>query len=117
MSLQCVEQLTEVQAGLQESVKDLSKSRKKYQETEVLAQAVREKAELEAKYASPPLLLLLLRPDRHAAQAHEEFLTIRRIVLQTPRLTPNQTPTPRPQQPFDISRWAARELTDCRSAC
>ncbi|XP_030217434.1 F-BAR and double SH3 domains protein 2 isoform X2 [Gadus morhua] len=45
----CVEQLTEVQAGLQESVKDLSKSRKKYQETEVLAQAVREKAELEAK--------------------------------------------------------------------
>ena len=115
MSLQCVEQLTEVQAGLQESVKDLSKSRKKYQETEVLAQAVREKAELEAKYAPPPLLLL--RPDRHAAQAHEEFLTIRRIVLQTPRLTPNQTPTPRPQQPFDISRWAARELTDCRSAC
>ncbi|CAL8268241.1 unnamed protein product [Merluccius merluccius] len=45
----CVEQLTEVQAELQESVKDLTKSRKKYQETEVLAQAVREKAELEAK--------------------------------------------------------------------
>ncbi|KAJ3589682.1 hypothetical protein NHX12_010525 [Muraenolepis orangiensis] len=45
----CVEQLTEVQAELQESVKDLTKSRKKYQETEVLALAVREKAELEAK--------------------------------------------------------------------
>ncbi|KAG7279251.1 hypothetical protein CRUP_010867 [Coryphaenoides rupestris] len=45
----CVEQLSEVQAELQESVKELTKSRKKYQETEVLAQAVREKAELEAK--------------------------------------------------------------------
>jgi len=54
---QCVEQLSEVQAGLQDSVKELTKSRKKYQETEVLAQAVREKAELEAKYV---LLLLLL---------------------------------------------------------
>lgn len=45
----CVDQLTAVQAELQDSVKDLTKSRKKYQECEVLAQAVRDKAELDAK--------------------------------------------------------------------
>ncbi|CAN9501047.1 unnamed protein product [Ophioblennius macclurei] len=45
----CVEQLTEVQAELTESVKELTKSRKKYQEAETMAQAVREKAELDAK--------------------------------------------------------------------
>ena len=50
VSLQCIEQLTVVQAELQESVKELSKNRKKYQETETMAQAIREKAELEAKY-------------------------------------------------------------------
>lgn len=46
---QCIEQLTVVQAELQESVKELTKSRKKYQEAETMAQAVREKAELDAK--------------------------------------------------------------------
>ncbi|XP_061905017.1 F-BAR and double SH3 domains protein 2-like [Entelurus aequoreus] len=45
----CIERLTTIQAELQESVKDLTKSRKKYQEAETMAQAVREKAELEAK--------------------------------------------------------------------
>uniref|UniRef100_A0A3B3I6L8 Uncharacterized protein n=1 Tax=Oryzias latipes TaxID=8090 RepID=A0A3B3I6L8_ORYLA len=45
----CIEQLTVVQAELQESVKELTKSRKKYQEAELMAQAVRDKAELEAK--------------------------------------------------------------------
>lgn len=45
----CLDQLTEVQAELQDSVKELTKSRKKYQEAETMAQAVREKAELEAK--------------------------------------------------------------------
>ncbi|XP_061596305.1 F-BAR and double SH3 domains protein 2-like isoform X2 [Cololabis saira] len=45
----CIEELTVVQAELQESVKELTKSRKKYQEAETLAQAVREKAELDAK--------------------------------------------------------------------
>lgn len=45
----CVDQLTVVQADLQESVKDLTKCRKKYQESEAMAQAVREKAELDAK--------------------------------------------------------------------
>nr|XP_061818744.1 F-BAR and double SH3 domains protein 2-like isoform X2 [Nerophis lumbriciformis] len=45
----CIEHLTTIQAELQESVKDLTKSRKKYQEAETMAQAVREKAELEAK--------------------------------------------------------------------
>ncbi|XP_041808090.1 F-BAR and double SH3 domains protein 2-like [Chelmon rostratus] len=45
----CIDQLTVVQAELQESVKELTKSRKKYQEAETMAQAVREKAELDAK--------------------------------------------------------------------
>ncbi|XP_058268282.1 F-BAR and double SH3 domains protein 2 [Hemibagrus wyckioides] len=45
----CIEQLTRVQAELQDTVKDLTKSRKKYQETEQMAQAVREKADMEAK--------------------------------------------------------------------
>ncbi|XP_072317960.1 F-BAR and double SH3 domains protein 2-like, partial [Eucyclogobius newberryi] len=45
----CMEQLTEIQAELQESVKELTKSRKKYQEAQTMAQAVRDKAELEAK--------------------------------------------------------------------
>ncbi|XP_068186722.1 F-BAR and double SH3 domains protein 2-like isoform X4 [Antennarius striatus] len=45
----CVEQLAAVQAELQQSMKELTKSRKKYQEAESTAQAVREKAELDAK--------------------------------------------------------------------
>lgn len=45
----CIEQLTVVQAEMQDSVKELTKSRKKYQEAETMAQAVREKAELDAK--------------------------------------------------------------------
>ncbi|XP_017284684.1 F-BAR and double SH3 domains protein 2-like [Kryptolebias marmoratus] len=45
----CIEQLTEIQAELQDSVKELTKSRKKYQEAETMAQAVQEKTELEAK--------------------------------------------------------------------
>ncbi|KAM4727127.1 F-BAR and double SH3 domains protein 2-like [Anableps anableps] len=45
----CIEQLTVIQAELQDSVKELSKSRKKYQEAETMAQAVREKTELETK--------------------------------------------------------------------
>lgn len=47
---QCIDQLTAVQAELQDSVKELTKSRKKYQEAETMAQAVREKAEQDAKY-------------------------------------------------------------------
>lgn len=38
-----------VQAELQESVKEVMKSRKKYQEAEMVAQALREKADLEAR--------------------------------------------------------------------
>ncbi|XP_035391441.1 F-BAR and double SH3 domains protein 2 isoform X1 [Electrophorus electricus] len=45
----CIEQLTRIQAELQDTVKDLTKSRKQYQETEQMAQAVREKADMEAK--------------------------------------------------------------------
>lgn len=48
--LQCVDQLTRIQAELQETVKDLAKGKKKYFETEQMAQAVREKADIEAKY-------------------------------------------------------------------
>ncbi|KAM9499130.1 F-BAR and double SH3 domains protein 2-like [Salvelinus alpinus] len=45
----CIDQLTLVQAELQNSVKELAKTRKKYQETETMAQAVRDKAEQDAK--------------------------------------------------------------------
>jgi len=48
-SPQCIDQLAVVQAEVQDSVKELTKSRKKYQEAETMAQAVREKAELDAK--------------------------------------------------------------------
>uniref|UniRef100_A0A7M4FKK3 FCH and double SH3 domains 2 n=1 Tax=Crocodylus porosus TaxID=8502 RepID=A0A7M4FKK3_CROPO len=46
---QCVDQLTKIQAELHETVKDLAKGKKKYFETEQMAQAVREKADIEAK--------------------------------------------------------------------
>lgn len=46
---QCIEQLGRIQAELQDSVKDLAKSKKKYFEMEQMAQAVREKADIEAK--------------------------------------------------------------------
>ncbi|KAM4547482.1 F-BAR and double SH3 domains protein 2-like [Fundulus diaphanus] len=46
----CIERLTVIQAELQDSVKELTKSRKKYQEAEAMAQAVREKTELETKF-------------------------------------------------------------------
>ncbi|XP_045062895.1 F-BAR and double SH3 domains protein 2-like isoform X1 [Coregonus clupeaformis] len=45
----CTDQLMLVQAELQDSVKELAKTRKKYQETETMAQAVRDKAEQDAK--------------------------------------------------------------------
>ncbi|CAF91179.1 unnamed protein product, partial [Tetraodon nigroviridis] len=45
----CADQLMAVQAELQESVKEVMKSRKKYQEAQAVAQAVREKAELDAR--------------------------------------------------------------------
>uniref|UniRef100_G1S5N3 F-BAR and double SH3 domains protein 2 n=1 Tax=Nomascus leucogenys TaxID=61853 RepID=G1S5N3_NOMLE len=46
----CVDQLTKIQTELQETVKDLAKGKKKYFETEQMAHAVREKADIEAKY-------------------------------------------------------------------
>ncbi|XP_066475994.1 F-BAR and double SH3 domains protein 2 [Tiliqua scincoides] len=45
----CVDQLTRIQAELQETVKDLAKGKKKYFEMEQMAHAVREKADIEAK--------------------------------------------------------------------
>ncbi|XP_066555430.1 F-BAR and double SH3 domains protein 2 isoform X1 [Amia ocellicauda] len=45
----CIEQLTRIQAELQDTVKDLAKSKKKYFEMEQMAHAVREKADIEAK--------------------------------------------------------------------
>uniref|UniRef100_A0A8C1GPR9 FCH and double SH3 domains 2 n=1 Tax=Cyprinus carpio TaxID=7962 RepID=A0A8C1GPR9_CYPCA len=48
----CIEQLGRIQAELQDSVKDLAKSKKKYFELEQMAQAVREKADIESKKQS-----------------------------------------------------------------
>ncbi|XP_008068245.1 F-BAR and double SH3 domains protein 2 [Carlito syrichta] len=45
----CMDQLTKIQTELQETVKDLAKGKKKYFETEQMAHAVREKADIEAK--------------------------------------------------------------------
>ncbi|KAM3837828.1 F-BAR and double SH3 domains protein 2 [Vipera latastei] len=45
----CVDQLMRIQTELQETVKDLAKGKKKYFETEQMAQTVREKADIEAK--------------------------------------------------------------------
>ncbi|XP_071420959.1 F-BAR and double SH3 domains protein 2 isoform X3 [Pithys albifrons albifrons] len=45
----CVEQLSRIQAELQDTVKDLAKGKKKYFESEQMAQAVRDKADIEAK--------------------------------------------------------------------
>ncbi|KAM6447654.1 F-BAR and double SH3 domains protein 2 [Liasis olivaceus] len=45
----CVDQLIRIQTELQETVKDLAKGKKKYSETEQMAHAVREKADIEAK--------------------------------------------------------------------
>ncbi|KAG7470948.1 hypothetical protein MATL_G00119280 [Megalops atlanticus] len=45
----CIDHLTRIQMELQDTVKDLAKSRKKYLEMEQMAQAVREKADIEAK--------------------------------------------------------------------
>ncbi|XP_043927080.1 F-BAR and double SH3 domains protein 2 [Protopterus annectens] len=45
----CMEQLMRIQVELQDTVKDLSKSKKKYFETEQMAHTLREKADIEAK--------------------------------------------------------------------
>ncbi|XP_075054638.1 F-BAR and double SH3 domains protein 2 isoform X2 [Mixophyes fleayi] len=45
----CVDQLTKIQTELQETVKDLAKAKKKYFEAEQMAQAMREKADIDAK--------------------------------------------------------------------
>ncbi|TNM85256.1 hypothetical protein fugu_009434 [Takifugu bimaculatus] len=45
----CTDQLMAVQAELQDSIKEVMKSRKKYQEAETMAQAVREKADMDAR--------------------------------------------------------------------
>lgn len=45
-----MDQLTKIQTELQETVKDLAKGKKKYFETEQMAHAVWEKADIKAKY-------------------------------------------------------------------
>ncbi|MEQ2212445.1 hypothetical protein XENOCAPTIV_030818 [Xenoophorus captivus] len=60
----CIEQLTVIQAELQDSVKELTKSRKKYQEAETMAQAVREKTEFETKYDPNYVFLSLSGQNR-----------------------------------------------------
>ncbi|XP_042152357.1 F-BAR and double SH3 domains protein 2-like isoform X2 [Oncorhynchus tshawytscha] len=44
-----IEQLNRIQVELQDSVKDLAKAKKKYYDSEQVAQAIREKADIEAK--------------------------------------------------------------------
>lgn len=46
---QTIDQLSGIQAELQESVKELAKAKKKYYDCEQVAHAVREKADIEAK--------------------------------------------------------------------
>ena len=48
-SSQIIDQLSCIQAELQESVKELAKTKKKYYDCEQVAHAVREKADIEAK--------------------------------------------------------------------
>lgn len=48
-SSQTIDQLSGIQAELQESVKELAKAKKKYYDCEQVAHAVREKADIEAK--------------------------------------------------------------------
>lgn len=48
-SSQTIDQLSGIQAELQESVKDLAKAKKKYYDCEQVAHAIREKADIEAK--------------------------------------------------------------------
>lgn len=48
-SSQIIDQLSCIQAELQESVKELAKAKKKYYDCEQVAHAVREKADIEAK--------------------------------------------------------------------
>lgn len=51
-SSQIIEQLSCIQAELQESVKELVKAKKKYYDCEQVAHAVREKADIEAKWVN-----------------------------------------------------------------
>lgn len=46
---QTIDQLSGIQAELQESVKELAKAKKKYYDCEQVAHAIREKADIEAK--------------------------------------------------------------------
>lgn len=48
--MQTIDQLSGIQAELQESVKELAKAKKKYYDCEQVAHAVREKADIEAKW-------------------------------------------------------------------
>ncbi|KAI4877841.1 hypothetical protein NFI96_021787 [Prochilodus magdalenae] len=73
----CIEQLGRIQAELQDSVKDLAKSKKKYFELEQMAQAVREKADIEAKY-----VVYLLR----ALSSKALKLTVAELPLMLPAL-------------------------------
>uniref|UniRef100_A0A3P9QBG2 FCH and double SH3 domains 2 n=1 Tax=Poecilia reticulata TaxID=8081 RepID=A0A3P9QBG2_POERE len=67
-----IDQLSGIQAELQESVKELAKAKKKYYDCEQVAHAVREKADIEAKRAS----LKAKRSDCNskATQARNDYL-------------------------------------------
>lgn len=68
---QCTDQLLAVQAELQESIKEVMKSRKRYQEAQTMAQALRDKAELDARY-----IQLINKAHLSGRSAAPVFLTV-----------------------------------------
>ena len=58
---QTIDQLSGIQAELQESVKELAKAKKKYYDCEQVAHAVREKADIEAKWVHHGFVLVYVR--------------------------------------------------------
>uniref|UniRef100_F6TPZ1 F-BAR and double SH3 domains protein 2 n=1 Tax=Callithrix jacchus TaxID=9483 RepID=F6TPZ1_CALJA len=70
----CVDQLTKIQTELQETVKDLAKGKKKYFETEQMAHAVREKADIEAKVGFLYLKARRSECNSKATHARNDYL-------------------------------------------
>ncbi|TRZ02151.1 hypothetical protein DNTS_014242 [Danionella cerebrum] len=70
----CIEQLGRIQAELQDSVKDLAKSKKKYFELEQMAQAVREKADIESNLGLLSLKAKRTDCNSKATHARNEYL-------------------------------------------
>uniref|UniRef100_A0A8D3B9Q7 F-BAR and double SH3 domains protein 2 n=1 Tax=Scophthalmus maximus TaxID=52904 RepID=A0A8D3B9Q7_SCOMX len=69
-----IDQLSGIQAELQESVKELAKAKKKYYDCEQVAHAVREKADIEAKQQSYALKAKRSDCNSKATQARNDYL-------------------------------------------